>query len=82
MFLLNIIGQKMIDPIGLITIDALYSPIKKVSYKVESAREGQILDYDKLNMIIDTDGSIGGEDAVAFASRILQDRSIKCIYKF
>ncbi|ADR52795.1 DNA-directed RNA polymerase subunit alpha [Candidatus Liberibacter solanacearum CLso-ZC1] len=62
------------DPIGLITIDALYSPIKKVSYKVESAREGQILDYDKLNMIIDTDGSIGGEDAVAFASRILQDQ--------
>ncbi|AKK19806.1 DNA-directed RNA polymerase subunit alpha [Candidatus Liberibacter africanus] len=62
------------DPIGLIAIDALYSPIKKVSYKVESAREGQNLDYDKLSMTIDTDGSVSGEDAVAFASRILQDQ--------
>ncbi|ACT56710.1 DNA-directed RNA polymerase subunit alpha [Candidatus Liberibacter asiaticus] len=62
------------DPIGLITIDALYSPIKKVSYTVESAREGQVLDYDKLSMTIDTDGSITGEDSVALASRILQDQ--------
>ncbi|MBY7649377.1 MAG: DNA-directed RNA polymerase subunit alpha [Candidatus Liberibacter europaeus] len=62
------------SPIGLILIDALYSPIKKVSYKVENAREGQVLDYDKLNMVIDTDGSISGEDAIAFASRILQDQ--------
>ncbi|AHA28251.1 DNA-directed RNA polymerase subunit alpha [Candidatus Liberibacter americanus] len=62
------------DPIGLIPIDGLYSPIKKASYKVESAREGQVLDYDKLSMVIDTDGSISGEDAVAFAARILQDQ--------
>ncbi|MBA5724241.1 DNA-directed RNA polymerase subunit alpha [Candidatus Liberibacter sp.] len=62
------------DPIGLIPVDSLYSPIKKVSYKVENAREGQVLDYDKLTMVIDTDGSIGGEDAVAFAARILQEQ--------
>ena len=37
-------------PIGLIPVDSLYSPVKKVSYKVENTREGQILDYDKLTM--------------------------------
>ena len=61
-------------PIGLIPIDALYSPIKKVSYDVQPTREGQVLDYDKLTMKIETDGSISPEDAVAFAARILQDQ--------
>ena len=61
-------------PIGLIPVDSLYSPVKKVSYKVENTREGQVLDYDKLTMAIETDGSITGEDAVAFAARILQDQ--------
>jgi DNA-directed RNA polymerase subunit alpha len=61
-------------PIGLIPVDSLYSPVKKVSYKVENTREGQVLDYDKLNMAIETDGSITGEDAIAFAARILQDQ--------
>jgi len=61
-------------PIGLIPVDSLYSPVKKVSYKVENTREGQVLDYDKLTLTIDTDGSISGEDAVAFAARILQDQ--------
>jgi DNA-directed RNA polymerase subunit alpha len=61
-------------PIGLIPVDSLYSPVKKVSYKVENTREGQVLDYDKLTMTIETDGSISGEDATAFAARILQDQ--------
>jgi DNA-directed RNA polymerase subunit alpha len=61
-------------PIGLIPVDSLYSPVKKVSYKVENTREGQVLDYDKLTMSIETDGSVTGEDAVAFAARILQDQ--------
>jgi DNA-directed RNA polymerase subunit alpha len=61
-------------PIGLIPVDSLYSPVKKVSYKVENTREGQVLDYDKLTMTIETDGSITGEDATAFAARILQDQ--------
>ncbi len=52
-------------PIGLIPVDSLYSPVKKVSYKVENTREGQVLDYDKLTMTIETDGSVTGEDAVA-----------------
>jgi len=61
-------------PIGLIPVDALYSPVKKVSYKVEATREGQVLDYDKLTLDLETDGTVTPEDAVAFAARILQDQ--------
>ena len=62
------------SPIGLIPIDAIYSPVKKVSYDVQPTREGQVLDYDKLTMKIETDGSLTPEDAVAYAARILQDQ--------
>ncbi len=61
-------------PIGLISVDALFSPIKKVSYKVDPTREGQVLDYDKLTLTLETDGSIKPEDAIAYAARILQDQ--------
>ncbi|HAD29306.1 MAG TPA: DNA-directed RNA polymerase subunit alpha [Rhodobacteraceae bacterium] len=61
-------------PIGLIPIDALFSPVVKVSYDVQPTREGQVLDYDKLTLKLETDGSITPEDAVAFAARILQDQ--------
>ena len=62
------------DPIGVIPVDALYSPVKKVAYTVENTREGQILDYDKLIMQVETDGTLSPEDAVAYAARILQDQ--------
>ncbi|MEL7544333.1 MAG: DNA-directed RNA polymerase subunit alpha [Pseudomonadota bacterium] len=61
-------------PIGLIPVDSLYSPVQKVSYKVENTREGTVLDYDKLTMTVETDGSIKADDAVALAARILQDQ--------
>ncbi|NTZ42926.1 DNA-directed RNA polymerase subunit alpha [Altererythrobacter sp. SALINAS58] len=61
-------------PIGLIPIDSLYSPIRQVSYKVENARVGQELDYDKLSLTVETDGTVTPEDAVAYAARILQDQ--------
>ena len=61
-------------PLGLISIDSLFSPVKKVSYKVENAREGKALDYDKLVMKVETDGSVSAEDAVAFAARIFQEQ--------
>ncbi len=61
-------------PIGLIPIDAIFSPVRKVSYDVQPTREGQVLDYDKLTLKLETDGSISAEDAVAFAARILQDQ--------
>ncbi len=58
-------------PIGVIPIDSIYTPIKKVSYKVESTRVGQKTDYEKLNLYIQTDGTIHPEDAVKEASKIL-----------
>ena len=61
-------------PIGLIPIDAIYSPVKKVSYEVTPTREGQVLDYDKLTIKLETDGSLSPDDAVAYAARILQDQ--------
>ncbi len=61
-------------PIGLIPVDSLYSPVRKVSYRVENTREGQILDFDKLTMTIETDGSVSPDDALAYAARILQDQ--------
>ena len=67
--------NKMDDaPLGLIAIDSLFSPVKKVSYTVENAREGKALDYDKLVMKLETDGSLDAEDAVAYAARIFQDQ--------
>ena len=61
-------------PIGLIPVDALYSPVTKVSYKVDNTRVGQVTDYDKLSMRIETNGAVTPEDAVALAARILQDQ--------
>ncbi len=61
-------------PIGLIPVDSLYSPVKKVSYRVENTREGQVLDYDKLTLTVETNGAIRPEDAIAYAARILQDQ--------
>jgi len=62
------------SPLGLIAIDSLFSPVKKVSFKVDSTREGDALDYDKLVMQVETNGTVAAEDAVAFAARIFQDQ--------
>ena len=61
-------------PIGLIAVDAIYSPVRKVSYKVDKTRVGQNTDYDKLTMIVETNGVVTPEDAVALSARILQDQ--------
>tara|TARA_B100000886_G_scaffold46702_1_gene28662 strand:- start:508 stop:1536 length:1029 start_codon:yes stop_codon:yes gene_type:complete len=61
-------------PLGLIPIDSLFSPVKKVSYSVSTAREGKALDYDKLIMEVETNGSISAEDAIAYSARIFQDQ--------
>ncbi len=61
-------------PIGFIPVDAIYSPVRRVGYQVEDTREGQVLDYDKLALTVETDGSVTPEDAVAYAARILQDQ--------
>ncbi|HLG25855.1 MAG TPA: DNA-directed RNA polymerase subunit alpha [Candidatus Gracilibacteria bacterium] len=60
-----------IDP-GMIILDAIYSPVRKVRYEVESTRVGQMTNLDKLSLEIMTDGSITPENALKFASNILQ----------
>ena len=62
------------SPIGLIPVDAIYSPVRRVSYKVEPTRVGQVTDYDKLLLTVETNGAVTPEDAVALAARILQDQ--------
>ncbi len=62
------------QPIGTIPIDSIFSPIKKVNYVVTNARVGQITDYDKLTMEVWTDGSIGPEEALAHAAKILKEQ--------
>lgn len=60
--------------IGQIAVDAIFSPIEKVNFRVEQARVGQRTDYDKLVLEVWTDGSVKPEDAVAYAAKILKDQ--------
>ncbi len=62
------------SPIGLIPVDAVFSPVRKVSYKVDNSRVGQVTDHDKLSLEVTTSGVVTPEDAVALAARILQDQ--------
>ena len=67
-------GKKAETSIGLISLDSMFSPIKRVSYKVENARVGQITDYDKLILEVDTNGTITPQDALGVAAKILQEQ--------
>lgn len=60
-------------PIGVIPVDSIFTPVKKVNFTVENARVGRITDYDKLIMEIWTDGGVKPEDALAYAAKILKD---------
>ena len=62
------------SPLGLISIDSLFSPVKKVSFSVENTRAGSALDYDKLLMTVETNGTVDDEDAIAYSARIFQDQ--------
>ena len=61
-------------PIGMIPIDSVFSPVRKVSYKIDNTRVGQVTDYDKLSVSLETNGTVTPEDSVALAARILQDQ--------
>ena len=60
--------------IGEIKLDAMFSPVKKTSYKIENSRVGQVTDYDKLILEVETNGAVSPDDAIALAARILQDQ--------
>jgi DNA-directed RNA polymerase subunit alpha len=58
-------------PIGVIPVDAIFTPVRKVNYTVENTRVGQMTNFDKLTLEIETDGTLTPEDALAQASEIL-----------
>lgn len=62
------------DPIGMIAVDSIHSPVTKVNYTVTNARVGQMTDYDRLSLEVWTDGSVLPADAVAFAAKILKEQ--------
>ena len=62
------------EPIGLLFLDSLFSPVRKVSYKIENSRVGQITDYDKLIINVETNGTLSPDDAIALSARILQEQ--------
>src|ERR1041384_2480655 len=65
-------NKKLDQPIGVIAIDSLFSPVRRVRYSVEDTRVGQRTDYDKLNIEVWTDGRITPEDAMVQSSNILR----------
>lgn len=58
--------------VGVIPIDAIFTPIKKVNFSVDSTRVGRMTDYDRLTMDVETDGSLTPEEAIAYASNLLK----------
>jgi DNA-directed RNA polymerase subunit alpha len=61
------------QPIGVIAVDSIYTPVKKVNYTVENTRVGQITDYDKLTLEVWTDGSINPDEAISLGAKILSE---------
>ncbi len=61
------------QPIGVIPVDSIYTPVKKVNYTVENTRVGQVTDYDKLSIEVWTDGSIAPDEAISLGAKILSD---------
>ncbi len=66
--------EDLSEEIGLIRLDASYSPVRKVAYSVEQARVGQMTNYDKLILEVWTDGSATPEDAIAYSAKIIKDQ--------
>ena len=61
------------DPIGVITVDSLFSPVVRCTYVVENTRKGQRTDYDKLTLELETNGAMDPDDAVARAAKIIDE---------
>jgi DNA-directed RNA polymerase subunit alpha len=67
-------NKKEDQPIGVIPIDAAFSPVRRIQYVVSQARVGQHTDYDRLTLEIETDGSVLPENALAYAAKILKEQ--------
>ncbi|WP_413376863.1 DNA-directed RNA polymerase subunit alpha [Alkalihalobacillus sp. 1P02AB] len=68
------VGNKNEDqPIGVLPIDSIYTPVSRVNYQIENTRVGQVTNYDKLTLDVWTDGSIRPEEAVSLGAKILTE---------
>ena len=64
------------EPIGYIAVDSIYTPVKKVNYSVEGARVGQKMDYDKLTLEVETNGTLSAREVVSLSAKIVQDHTM------
>ena len=69
----NVLNKERVDTLEYIAIDSIYSPVKKVNYNVESTRVGQSIDYDKLTLEVETNGTITAREIVSLAGKIIQE---------
>ena len=69
----NVINKERIDTLEYIAIDSIYSPVKKVNYSVESTRVGHSIDFDKLTLEVETNGTIAAREIVSLAGKIIQE---------
>ncbi len=69
----NTLNKERIDTLDYIAIDSIYSPVKRVNYNVESTRVGQSIDYDKLTLEVETNGTITAREIVSLAGKIIQE---------
>ncbi len=69
-------NKELFDTAGWIAVDSLYSPVKKVNYSVETARKGQSMDYDKLTVEVETNGTTSAKEVVSLAAKLIQDHTM------
>ena len=67
--------EKVSDEIGYIAVDSIFTPVKKVNYKVEPARVGQSMNYDKLTVDVETNGAYTAKEVVSLSAKIIQDHT-------
>ncbi|MBO5884580.1 MAG: DNA-directed RNA polymerase subunit alpha [Clostridia bacterium] len=69
----NVINKERVDTLEYIAIDSIYSPVKKVNYSVESTRVGHSIDFDKLTLEVETNGTTTAREIVSLAGKIIQE---------
>ena len=69
----NVVNKERLDTLDYIAIDSIYSPVKRVNYSVESTRVGQSIDFDKLTLEVETNGTTSARDIVALAGKIMNE---------
>ena len=69
------INKTRLEDVGWIAVDAIYTPVKKVNYSVENARVGQSMNYDKLTVEVETNGTLSAREVTSLSAKIIQDHT-------